>query len=186
MKTEHLGWELVSEQKLVDNEWIDFRQSDWRFPDGMELGPFYTYHRKDFAVIAALDEEGRFVCVRQFRQGIRQITTEFPAGGIEKGEDPLDAAKRELREETGYVSDDWTYLASIPANATMADNYAHLYLARGCRREAERHLDVTEFVDVEVLGAEEVHALIRRGAFAQAVHAATYYMAKEALSDTGL
>ena len=88
MSSEHLRWELVSEKKLVDNEWIDFRESVWRFPDGVELGPFYTYHRKDFVVIAALDEEGRFICVRQFRQGIRRVTREFPAGGWKRGKIP--------------------------------------------------------------------------------------------------
>ncbi|MBR1899871.1 MAG: NUDIX hydrolase [Lachnospiraceae bacterium] len=179
MKRDHLTWELVREKKLVDNEWIDFRESEWRFPDGMELGPFYTYHRKDYAVIVAVDEEGRFLCVRQFRQGIRRVTTEFPAGGIEAGEDPLDAAGRELREETGYVSDDWTFLAKIPSNATMADNYAYLYLARGCRKEAQTHLDVTEFVETQLKKRQELEEMISSGSFEQAVHVAAYYMAME-------
>ena len=181
MKEDHLTWELIREKKLVDNEWIDFRESEWRFPDGLELGPFYTYHRKDYAVIAALDETGRLLCVRQFRQGIRHVTTEFPAGGLEEGEDPLIAAKRELREETGYVSDDWTFLAKLPSNATMADNYAYLYLARNCRKEAPLDLDVTEFVETERITGQELEELIRGGSFEQAVHVAGYYMARDKL-----
>lgn len=181
MSSEHLRWELVSEKKLVDNEWIDFRESVWRFPDGVELGPFYTYHRKDFVVIAALDEEGRFICVRQFRQGIRRVTTEFPAGGMEAGEDPREAAERELREETGYVSGDWTLLSSIPSNATIADNYVTVFLARNCRREAPRDLDSTEFVDVTLLEQKDMRRLIRENGFEQAVHVMAYYQAMEEL-----
>ena len=87
----------------------------------------------------------------QFRQGIRQVTTEFPAGGIERkdgrqygtghgpdvAEDALEAAKRELLEETGYVSDEWKFLCAIPSNATMADNYAHIFEARNCRKAGQ-------------------------------------------------
>ena len=128
MKEDHLTWELIREKKLVDNEWIDFRESEWRFPDGLELGPFYTYHRKDYAVIAALDEEGRFLCVRQFRQGIRCVTTEFPAGGIEEGEDPLYCASREITEETGFVAGKIEKVGAVTATPGYCSEVITLFI----------------------------------------------------------
>ena len=68
-------------EHLVQDQWIDFRRSAYRFPDGRVFEPYYSYTRRDYAVIVASDEAGSFLCVRQFRQGIRQVTTEFPAYG---------------------------------------------------------------------------------------------------------
>ena len=145
---ENLAWEEISTEHIVQDEWIDFRRSDYRFPDGKVFGPFYSYSRRDYCIIVASDEEGNYLCVRQFRQGIRQVTTEFPAGGIERkdgrqygtghgpdvAEDALEAARRELVEETGYESDEWRFLCAIPSNATIADNYAYIFMAENCRK----------------------------------------------------
>ena len=98
MSGKNLTWELVHDEQIVKDRWMDMKAATYRLPDGREVGPFYHYSRKDFVVIVAVDENGDFVCVRQFRQGIGRITTEFPAGGLEEGESPLDAAKRELAE----------------------------------------------------------------------------------------
>ena len=137
----------------------------------------------------ASDEEGKYICVRQYRQGIRQVTTEFPAGGIERVsgngsneyiETALDASKRELSEETGYVSDEWEHLLTVPSNATLADNYAFVFRARNCRKESEQNLDETEFLTVKKMSAEEIEDLIRNGQFQQAVHVMAWLLAKEA------
>lgn len=178
---QHLSWSLVSQKSLVKNEWIDFRQSVWRFPDGREIGPFYTGSRKDYVVIAARDTDGNYVCVRQFRQGIGEVTTEFPAGGIEQGEDPLSAAKRELSEETGYESQNWKLLSKIPSYATVSDNYAYLFSAQNCRKVSDQHLDSIEFVDVETLTEGELRDLIRQDRFQQAVHILAYFRDREVL-----
>ena len=83
MKDEELIWEEISTEHIVQDEWIDFRRSAYRFPDGKIWQPYYSFTRRNYAVVVATDEEGRVICVRQFRQGIRQVTTEFPAGAIE-------------------------------------------------------------------------------------------------------
>ena len=67
---ENLEWEEISTEHIVQDEWIDFRRSAYRFPDGSVFEPYYSYSRRDYVVIAASDEEGRYLCVRQYRQGI--------------------------------------------------------------------------------------------------------------------
>lgn len=230
---ENLAWEEISTEHIVQDEWIDFRKSAYRFPDGRVFEPYYSYSRKDYVVIVASDEEGKYLCVRQFRQGIREVTTEFPAGGIERtdgsgcrlprdagtladanalgadsrpltdantpeddsnglpdagtpgaGSHPLadaealEAARRELLEETGYVSDNWAHLLTVPSNATMADNYAHIFMAARCRKAGEQSLDETEFLRVRKYSAEEIEALIAGGGFQQAVHIMAWLLAR--------
>jgi ADP-ribose pyrophosphatase len=184
MRDEDLVWEEISTEHIVQDEWIDFRRSAYRYPDGKIWQPYYSYTRRDYAVVVASDEEGRFLCVRQFRQGIRQVTTEFPAGAIEKkdGADPaeaaLQAAQRELREETGYVSDSWRPLTAIPSNATISDNIAWLFAAENCRKVTGQELDAMELLRVEKHTAEEIDAMLAKGAFQQSVHALAWLLAK--------
>ena len=195
MNDEELIWEELSREHIVQDEWIDFRRSAYRYPDGKVFSPYYSYSRRDYTVIVASDAEGRYLCVRQFRQGIKEVTTEFPAGGIERtdgreygnsdaAEDALECAKRELLEETGYKSEDWTHLLTIPSNATVCDNYAHVFMARNCRKAGEQHLDDTEYLNVVMLTAEEIEQLIHSGRFQQSVHVMAWLLAKD-LNDDG-
>ena len=189
MDDRELIWEEINTESIVRDEWIDFRQSAYRYPDGKVYAPFYTYSKKDYAVIVASDEDGQYICVRQFRQGIKEVTTEFPAGGIESAdsrsagenrreEDALECARRELREETGYESSEWTHLLTIPSNATICDNYAWLFMARNCRKTGEQHLDETERLNVLKLSADQIEERIRTGDFQQAVHVLAWLLAR--------
>ena len=186
-----LAWEEVKCEHIARDKWIDFRKSAYRFPDGKVYEPFYSYSRKDYVVVVATDTEGKFICVRQFRQGIKQVTTEFPAGGIERSdgkeyggkcdigtEDALEAAKRELLEETGYESDEWRHLLTIPSNATIADNYAYLFAAKNCRRVCTPSPDETEFLELKKYSREEIEELIAKGEFQQAMHVTALLLAE--------
>lgn len=185
-----LRWEIESVEHLVEDEWIDFRKVAYRLPDQTIYAPFYSYSRRNYVVIVASDEDGKLICVRQFRHGIGEVTTEFPAGGIETAsgieyrtdettEDTLEAAKRELREETGYQSDEWEHLLTIPSNATMADNMAYLYRAKNCRRVCDLQLDETEFLIRELKTPAEIEELIQQGQFQQAMHILAWSLCKE-------
>jgi ADP-ribose pyrophosphatase len=178
-----LEWKEISCEHLVQDEWIDFRRSAYRLPDGSVFEPFYSYSRRNFVVIVATDEEGNYICVKQYRHGIQRVTTEFCAGGIERtdgkeyggkqdgaSEDALAAAKRELEEETGYASAEWRHLFTVPAQPTIADNFAIIFEAKNCRKISSQHLDETEFLNTVLLSREELAGYIEDGSFPQPVH----------------
>ena len=180
MDDKELEWEELKTEHLITDEWIDLRSSRYRFPNGQEHEPFYSYSRRDFVVVVPFDENGNLICVRQFRQGIKKVTTEFPAGGIEKDEGPdaaLPAAKRELQEETGYVSDDWKHIMKIPSSPGISDNYADLYIARNCKKASGQALDETEYLNVNVISPAELQTLIDQGRFEQPIHLLAWLLA---------
>jgi len=196
MTDKDLSWKLVKEEHLKQDKWIDFRQNIYELPDGAQIGPVYNFSKHSFSVIVALDEKERYICVKQYRHGIDEITTEFPAGGIEFKEtadhpfitskntiatedEAFAAAKRELLEETGYVSDNWKHLFTVPANATLASNNVHIYKATDCRKESSQHLDDTEFLNVVLLTEEELRSRIFGGDFKQSNHVLAWYLAKD-------
>ena len=94
-------------------------------------------------------------------------------------EEAFDAAKRELLEETGYVSDEWEHLLTVPSNATISDNYAYIYSAKNCRKASGQELDVTEFLNVCLHTEEEIEKLVHEGDFKQAVHVMAWLLAKK-------
>ena len=107
--------------------------------------------------VVALTPDDQVVLVRQYRFGSERLTTEIPGGVVDPGEAPLEAAKRELREETGYTSNAWSLLARVEPNPAFLNNHCHQFLARGAERTHETELDAGE--DILVLTADEAQLL---------------------------
>ena len=105
--------------------------------------------------IVALTESGKIALVRQYRTALDRVTVEIPAGKLEPGEDPLDCAKRELKEETGFVAGRIAYLTTIASSCGFSDELIHLYLATQLSFEGATP-DEDEFLNVDLVDVQEL------------------------------
>jgi 8-oxo-dGTP pyrophosphatase MutT (NUDIX family) len=139
----------VLESSIVfSNRWLRVRKDICRTNRG-NIADYYVVERFDYVLIVALTPESEVLIVRQYKHGAGRVMRELPAGYIEHGEDPLECAWRELREETGYEADSMECMAVLMASPSAAENRAHLYLATGLRRVGEQHPDANESIIVE-------------------------------------
>lgn len=133
----------------------------------------------DWANVIAVvpDENGRdcFLMVRQYRQGGRFVTLEFPGGVIDEGEDPQIAASRELVEETGYEAESLRLIGSTNPNPAFMTNTVYTYLAEGVHRRRRQSLDENEIMDVELVPVEEVRAGNESSFFSHAIMIAAWH-----------
>lgn len=123
-------------------------------PEGRQ-GQFYVAEAPDWINVVVIDERGQFVLVRQYRHGSDRISLEVPAGAMESPDSsPLETAKREVREETGYTAPDWEKIGSVEPNPAFLSNVAHIFLAIGARKTAQTSPDEFEALETVKLSEE--------------------------------
>lgn len=156
---------------------FDVRKDHARSPDsGMEHA-FYVIESPDWVNVIPLTPDGQVVCVRQYRHGTEEITLEIPGGMVDaEDDDPMDAARRELQEETGYDSDDLVALGAVAPNPAIQDNQCHMYLARNARRNGVQALDGAEEIDVMLVDLDDVPGLITGGQITHALVVVAFYL----------
>jgi ADP-ribose pyrophosphatase len=147
--TEIQKWKTINSRFIVDERWCRIRQDKVELPSGLIVDDYYVNVRPDIALVLPITIDRQIVFVRQYRHGVREILVELPAGTFEPTvEDSLSAAKRELEEETGYVSTDFTKLATLYDNPVKDTNRVHLFIAENATPTGQKMLDDTEAVEV--------------------------------------
>ena len=121
-------WQIVSSRQVYDNPWISVREDRVVRPGG-EPGIYGVVHYKNVAVGVLPVEDAHTYLVGQYRYPLGQYSWEIPEGGCPEGEEPLRAAQRELREETGLEARRWEMLGEAYLSNSVADEYAVWYLA---------------------------------------------------------
>jgi len=124
---------------------------------------FYRLQGPDWVNVVAFTEQGDLLVVEQFRHGIDEATLEIPGGSCDPGEAPLESARRELREETGFEAAEWIPLGHCTPNPATLTNRCHTYLALGCRPVGTLELDAAEELRVWACAWSEWEGLLREG-----------------------
>ena len=165
-------WETIDSRYIIERPWLTARCDHVKLPTGAEIPEYYVLEYPDWVNVIALTKEGKFVMVRQYRHGLQETRYELCAGVCEEGEDPMEAAKRELYEETGYTGGQWKLWMTVSANASTMTNLTHCYLATGVERITGQHLEDTEDLSVHLLTKKEVKRLLQTDEVRQSLMAA--------------
>lgn len=155
-------WTIVSEKQVYDNKWIKLTEYDVINPSGGK-GIYGKVHFKNRALgVVVLDDELNTYLVGQFRFTLNTYSWEIPEGGGPFNEDPLEAAKRELLEETGIRAERWEKILDVHLSNSVSDEYGQVYLARTLWF-AEAMPEETEQLEVRKLPFEEAYQMVLRG-----------------------
>lgn len=136
---------------------------------------------KDWVHIVAVDTHGRILLTQQYRYAGNTFCSELPCGVAEENEEPLNAAKRELKEETGFEADEWTPIAVLYANPARQTNRIHCFLARDLQQVSAQKLDPAEDILFRFAAPDEIKKLIATGDFRQALHVSSFMLALETM-----
>ena len=142
----HLREISVNSEEICKGNFLHVLRDTVQLPSGKLATREYVVHPGAVVVVALLDN-GRVVLERQYRYPVGQVMIEFPAGKLEKGEDPLLCGQRELLEETGYRASHWAYAGLMHLAIAYSTEVIHVYFAKGLHLGA-RSLDEGEFLDV--------------------------------------
>lgn len=153
-------WKIKKTERVLDSEFVKVDKDDVILPHGRVIPDFYKVTIKDCAAIVALTPDNHIILKKEYRHCYRQDLIEIPAGVLEDREDPLETAKRELEEETGYRSEKWTYLGKTVESSAKLTNYMYIYLAEDCRKVSNQKLDYGEDIEVIKVGLNEAVEMI--------------------------
>ena len=170
--------QLIKHRLFYEGRKFNFEVSRFQLPN-QSIGDYECIRHPGGSMAVPVTAEGQFVLVRQYRFAMQGRLLEFPAGTVEKGEDPLGTIQREIQEETGYRAHTWKTLGKFPNAPGYSDEIIYAYLATDLEPLTEAlALDEDEDLEVLLMSADELEKAILDGVAIDAKSIAAFYMAR--------
>lgn len=165
-------WKILESRNLFPK----FRMDSCELPSGKPYKA-YVFEFDAWANVVAITKNNEVVLVRQYRHGVQEVLLELPGGVVDKGEDPLEGAKRELMEETGYSAGNIIEVGRLYPNPAIQHNTLYCYLATDVELTGEQHLDDAEEIEVQLVPLDELVEMAGQGRFLHALNVAVLFQA---------
>jgi len=170
-------WKTLTSDIVFDTKWIKIQKDKVELPDGNVIDDFYTWRERNVSQVVAITKEKKILFVRQYKHAANEICIELPAGYVDDGESFLDAAKRELLEETGYEASDLNFIGKLIHTPTKSPGVVHVFLATVIEKTSIQNLDQNENIEVLELEIEEVVKKISSGEIWASGTIASFFLA---------
>lgn len=140
-------WQTLQETIIYDAmPWVRLSSEHVRLPSGVEIEDFYRVDINPYVMMFAITDDQEVIFVEHYKHGPQAVSVELPAGYVDAQESPLDAAQRELREETGYESRQWTDLGRQFIDGNRGCGWVYSFLAQKCRQTGQLSHEPTELM----------------------------------------
>ena len=166
-----MSWKKISSRTVYENDWMRVLEDHVRNPGGGENQYGYVHFKNRAIAIVPLDDDGNTWLVGQDRYTLGEYSWELPMGGAPLDEVPLDAAKRELREETGLSASRWSEVMRLHTSNSITDELGIVYVAEGLT-EGETAFEETEDLQIRKLPFADAVQLVHRGEITDAISVA--------------
>jgi len=180
-------WEILKSERVFHNKWVTIQQDTVKLPSGAVIDDYYLNVRPEVAIALPITKDGKAIMVRQYKHGGKEILLEFPGGVFDADrETPEEGAMREMREETGYHSDEMIYLGKVFDDPTKDTNSIHFFLAKNAIKKFEPEPDLTENIEIIEVPFSEIPELIKANKIKVCGAIAIYTMASLHLNTTAI
>ncbi|MCB8977005.1 MAG: NUDIX hydrolase [Ardenticatenaceae bacterium] len=169
-------WEKLDSEEIANYRIFKMRRDVRRSPRTGAEHSFFVLQSPDWVNVVALTPENQVVLIHQFRHGTERVTLEIPGGMVDPHEnDPAEAIRRELLEETGYAAEEVIHIGTVDPNPAFLDNRCYTYLALNARWQQAPQFDGAEDIAVELVPIDDIPGMIGNGRITHALVVAAFY-----------